>query len=116
MRADERSFTHGFNITAQAVHDNAIAKKFIKKGDLRNEGELIALAHGELSECLEYIRNGNPPSDHIPEFTGAEEELADTVIRCMNHAVERGYRLGEAIVAKMRFNTTRPIKHGGKKF
>ena len=116
MNADERGFIHGFNITAAAVHENAIAKKFVKKGEKRNEGEMIALAHSELSECLDFIRHGNPKSDHIPEFTGAEEELADCVIRCMDHAVQQNYRLGEAIVEKMRFNATRPMRHGGKKF
>lgn len=116
MIASERAFIQAFNNTAIAVHDNAIAKKFVKKGELRNEGEMIALAHSELSECLDATRHGNPPDDKVPEFSGAEAELADTVIRCMDHAVERGYRLADAIVAKMKFNATRPAKHGGKKF
>lgn len=116
MMASDRMFINAFACTAKAVHDNAIAKKFVKKGEKRNEGELIALAHSELSECLDFIRRGNPPSDHIPEFSGAEEELADCVIRCMDHSVQQGYRLAEAIVAKMKFNATRPAMHGGKKF
>lgn len=116
MIASERAFVQAFRNTALAVHQNAIDKKFVKKGELRNEGELIALAHSELSEALDAIRHDNPPDDKVPEFSGAEAELADTVIRCMDHAMERGYRLGEAIVAKMKFNATRPAKHGGKKF
>lgn len=116
MIATERMFINSFNNTAEAVHQNAINKRFVKKDEKRNEGEMIALAHSELSECLDFIRHGNPPSDHIPEFSGAEEELADCVIRCMDHAVQQGYKLGEAIVAKMKFNATRPAKHGGKAF
>lgn len=116
MMANERMFIDAFRNTQYAVHQNAINKQFVKKGEIRNDGEMIALAHGELSEALEYIRHGNPLSDHIPKFSGAEEELADTIIRCMDHAEQQNWRLAEAIVAKMKFNATRPVKHGGKKF
>lgn len=68
--------------------------------------------HSELSEALEALRHGNPMDDHIPEFTGVEAELADVVIRVMDYACSRNLRLGEAIVAKMAYNTTRENKHG----
>lgn len=76
----------------------------------------IALVHSELSEMLEAIRHGNKPSDHIPEFSGAEEEAADVVIRMMNICAYKRWRLSEAIVAKIAFNETRPYQHGGKRF
>lgn len=82
----------------------------------RNDGEMIALMHSELSEALEGIRHGNPPSDHIPTFSAAEEEFADVLIRIFDTCHVRGYRLAEAIVAKMEYNNSRPYKHGGKKF
>lgn len=82
----------------------------------RNEGEMLALIHSETSEVLEALRHGNPPDDKIPEFSGAEAELADICIRVMDMAASRGWRVGEAIVAKMAMNKGREYKHGGKKF
>ena len=82
----------------------------------RNDGELIALIHSELSECLEALRHGNPPDNKLPEFTSAEVELADAVIRILDMAEARGWQVAEAMVAKHEFNRSREWKHGGKKF
>ena len=76
-----------------------------------NTGEKIALMHSELSEALEADRK-DLPSDHIEGFTGVEEELADTVIRILDFAGHHQLRLGEAIIAKLQFNLSRPYKHG----
>lgn len=76
----------------------------------------IALMHSELSEGLEGLRHGNPPSDHIPEFSAIEEELADCIIRIMDVSQERGWKVAEALEAKRRFNDTRSHRHGGKAF
>jgi NTP pyrophosphatase (non-canonical NTP hydrolase) len=110
----ESFFETAFNSVAKKVNEIAVSKGWWK-GD-RNEGEIIALMHSELSEGLEALRHGNPPSDHIPEFTGIEEELADVIIRIMDMQIAKGWRISEAITAKINFNETRPFKHGGKKF
>lgn len=81
-----------------------------------NHGEQLALMHSELSEALEYLRHGNKPSDHIPKFSGLEEELADVIIRIMSYAGRCNLRVPEAIIEKMAFNESRPFKHGGKIF
>jgi len=81
-----------------------------------NDGEKIALMHSELSEALEVLRQGDTNSAHIYGFTAMEEELADAVIRIMDYALYRNLRLAEAIQAKREFNSTRPFKHGGKRF
>jgi NTP pyrophosphatase (non-canonical NTP hydrolase) len=99
---------------AKLVHGNARAKGFWDGP--RNDGEAVALIHSEASELLEGLRHGNPPSDHIPEFSAVEEELADIVIRCLDFAAGRGHRIGAALIAKHRFNTGREYKHGGKAF
>lgn len=82
----------------------------------RRDGELIALIHSELSECLEWLRHGNPASDHVPDISGAEEELADAIIRIMDLAYAKGWNIPKALFLKMEYNKTRPYRHGGKKF
>jgi NTP pyrophosphatase (non-canonical NTP hydrolase) len=83
----------------------------------RNLGEQIALMHSELSEALEWERKQpGAPSDHIPGFTGLEEEFADVLIRIFDTSAGMKLRLGEAVLAKMAFNSQRPHKHGGKRF
>ena len=108
------SFARVFAELAQQAHALSVGKGWWE-GD-RNEAELIALMHAELSEALEGLRAGNPPSDHIPGFSSVEEEFADVILRIMDHAAARGCRVGEALEAKLAFNASRPRKHGGKAF
>ena len=125
---DARIFLRTFNGVARLAHDNAIQHGFWEPGEARNDGQMIALMHSELSEGLENIRklpmDASDPnaielngrlyfrSDHIPEYAGIEEELADVIIRIMDNAVARGWRVPEAVLAKMAFNESRTYKHG----
>lgn len=79
------------------------------------DGNQIALMHGELSEAHEGIRK-DLMDDKITHRKAVEVELADTVIRIMNYAAERGLDVSGAMIEKSAFNKTRPFKHGGKKF
>lgn len=109
---EEQNFIDCLNDVAGQIYANATAKGFWDSE--RNEGEIIALIHSELSECLEAIRHDNPPDKHCPEFSSAEVELADAVIRVLDYAHAKKWRLGEAIIAKMKYNAGRPFRHGKK--
>lgn len=110
----EKEFISSFKDIATDIHVTAVIKGWWENE--RNDGEMIALMHSELSEALEAIRHGNPPDSHIPEFSGAEAEFADVIIRIMDTALARGWDVPGAIIAKMRYNAGRSYKHGGKAF
>ncbi len=113
----KQSFINGFNFLQSQAHKTAKDNGWWDESQgEKNKGELIALMHSELSEALEALRLGNPPDNHIPEFSGLEAEFADVVIRIMDVAERYGFRVSEAIVAKQEYNKTRSYRHGGKEF
>lgn len=72
----------------------------------RNKGELLALIHSEVSECLEGERK-DLMDDHLPHRKMAEVELADIFIRLFDYAEGFGYDIAGAIVEKLKYNNTR---------
>jgi NTP pyrophosphatase (non-canonical NTP hydrolase) len=100
----------GLKELAEAIHQNAIRKGFYDPPP--SDLERFTLMHAEISEAAEGIRHSNPPSEHIPEFSSVEEEMADTIIRILDYAEYRQLRLCEAILAKHEYNLTRTYKHG----
>lgn len=67
----------------------------------------LGLVHSEVSEALEAYRKGDRKN-----FI---EEMADTVIRCLDVTHGLGMDIGEAIFAKLEKNRHRGYRHGGKR-
>ena len=114
LTIQECEFQASFDVLA--LRQFAINQKHGFYDNPVDDGTRIALMHSELSEALEGMRHGDPPDDKIPKFTATEAELADVVLRIMDFSVHRGLRVAQAVVAKLKFNATRPRMHGGKKF
>ena len=110
---DKDFFLVGFSAVQLDIHQTAKEKGWWDKE--RNDGEMIALMHSELSEALEFVRNGGN-DDKLTNRNGVEVELADTIIRIKDYAHARNLDVAGAIIEKMAFNKTRSHKHGGKKF
>lgn len=107
----DREFIGAFGRVADRIHEWSGRRGFWPDGD-RNDAEAIALIHSELSEALECLRFGNKPDKNLPEFTGAEVQLGDTIMRIMDLAAGRGWNIAEAIFYKMRFNECREYRNG----
>lgn len=102
------------------AHQTAVSKGWWDDGD-RNLYEQVALMHSELSEAVEELRAGrgvtevyfNEDKPDKPE--GFPIELADVLIRIFDTACRYGIDLPAAIDMKLKYNKSRPYRHGGKK-
>ena len=104
------SFNKEWDKQSKAIYKNAVEHGFWK-GEV-NDGERMALIHAEISEALEALRDNNPTSSKILDFSSVEEELADAVIRIMDYAFGKDLDVAGAIVAKIEYNSDREFMHG----
>lgn len=112
------------------AYTNSRDKGFWTGPENDNTPTKIALMHSELSEMLEAYRKGNPLCDKkMPDgnpilvqtgakprgITSMEEEVADLFIRLADFCGRHNIDLGVVVLAKMKYNATRPHLHGGKR-
>ena len=63
---------------------------------------------GILEELREFREASEiDPSEHLPEYTQAQEELTDVLICCLTELHRRGVDVKEIIKAKINYNQTR---------
>lgn len=114
---------------AKEIHDMAVNHGWWELD--RSFGEVIALCHSELSEAFEEYRNGHEPTEMYysskdevgkPVYSplagkpeGVPSELADCIIRILDYCEHVGIDIDEAIQIKMKYNESRPYRHGGKR-
>jgi hypothetical protein len=97
------------NDLAEVVHEaNAKWWRDLETGEpiQRNFGELMALAHSELSEALEGHRK-NLMDDKLPHRPMVEVEIADCIIRLLDTGRGLGLDIGGAMAEKMAYNAVR---------
>ena len=104
----ELDFIEHFNQFGMSVFEAAVQKGWWKKD--RNLGEAICLIHAELSEAFEALRKGNPPHSKLPDLSEVEVALAEVIIRIMDLASKKGWRVGEALVRKHHFDKTASLE------
>ena len=116
MDFDFEELRKGLNIGVNLAHNNAVDKGFWDNitAHVHTKAAFLMLMVSEIGEACEAQRRNITKSEHIPEFTGEEEELADCIIRILDYAGGYHLRLAEAVIAKMEYNRTRPYKHGKK--
>jgi NTP pyrophosphatase (non-canonical NTP hydrolase) len=117
------------NKIAQAIHQNNVDKGFYDglTAETVNIGERLALIHSEISEALEAHRKGRRANNDVvlgesnEEFKKSfeenykdtfEDEIADATIRIFDLCGLLDIDLDKFLLAKVRYNTLRPYKHG----
>lgn len=103
-------------VLAKRILANGVAKGFLDAGPISVATHCANLT-GEVSELWEAHRKGrlHEPSDHEGlDLMCGEEEIADVIIRALDFCAQNGIDPDYSVATKMRFNATRPYRHGGK--
>lgn len=114
-KIDKENHTMTCKQWQQRIHQWAMSKGWWESE--RNTGEIYVLFHSELSEAFEHWREHR--QDYFVDPTGKPDgeaiELADAIIRILDYAESRGWDMDALIELKMKYNDSRPYRHGGKK-
>ena len=108
------------------IHANAKEKGWWPEGDddTNNIMERLMLVVTEIAEAAEEHREhktgdgvyfGRMDTQGMQKPEGFGIELADAVIRIFDLAEYLGIDMEQCIEMKMRYNKTRPLRHGGKR-
>lgn len=99
-----------------AAHQNSIDHGFWESDF--NFGEKMMLIVSEAVEAFEHWRDGQDPIEVFygpgDKPDGVPIELADIIIRVLDLAAYYNMDIERAIEVKMKYNASRPYRHGGK--
>lgn len=91
------------NDLAKQAHETAV-----RRGKTSEDALHLDTFFGILSELKEFREASEiDPSEHLPEYTEAQEELADVLICCLTELHRRDTNVEEILKAKIEFNKTR---------
>lgn len=91
------------NDLAKQAHETAV-----KRGKTSEDASHLDTFFGILSELKEFREASEiEPSEHLPEYTEAQEELTDVLICCLTELHRRGVDVERIIKEKIEFNKTR---------
>jgi NTP pyrophosphatase (non-canonical NTP hydrolase) len=99
-------------VLTQILHINDLARQAFDTAIIRGKTNKD-LSHndtffGILEELKEFRQASEvTKSEHLPEYTEAQEELADVLICCLTELHRRGTNIEEILKAKIDFNKTR---------
>lgn len=85
----------------------------VRRGKTRNDMTHEENYNGIKEELDEFMNATDEPSEHLPQFTQRQEELADIILACMTEllkecaAKNNGYNPADVLVAKNEFNANR---------
>ena len=91
------------NELAKQAHETAV-----KRGKTSEDASHLDTFFGILSELKEFREASEiDPSEHLPQYTQAQEELTDVLICCLTELHRRGVDVEEILLAKINYNKTR---------
>ena len=96
------TFPH-INDLAQQAHDTAV-----RRGKTSDDASHLDTFFSILSELKEFREASEiNPSEHLPQYTQTQEELADIIICGFTELYKRGVDVEEIVMAKIEFNKVR---------
>ena len=105
---EEAGFCHSLGRMIELCHSWFTEVQGFDRNNFDGDCMLIVT---ELAEAVEADRKGAMDS-HIPNRPGRDVELADALVRILHLAGKYDLDLDGAFMEKMRYNLTRPPKHG----
>ena len=91
------------NDLAKQAHETAV-----KRGKTSEDASHLDTFFSILSELKEFREASEiDPSEHLPEYTQAQEELTDVLICCLTELYRREVDVEEILIAKINYNKTR---------